>query len=127
MKCDISTQTVESSFNEAPQQPLKQATPVNTNIIIDWLKANASVLFNSRAHFGDTRYVYARESDVNASFRAYKRLINDKSVKSVKDTLVALGFQYLKTSLYVKGKGTTYGVRMYRVEADRFNDVIAHL
>ena len=124
MKCDISTQTIESSFEQVKQ--VQQPTPVNTSIVTDWLKANASILFIYRYQFKDTRYIYAQESDVNKSFRAYKRMIKDKSVKSVKDTLVALGFKYVKTSVNV-GHDVIKGVRMYRIEKDKYNDVISHL
>ena len=129
MKCDISTQTVETSFNETKQeQPkqIKKPTTININVVNDWLKNNASILFNSSLTVRETRYVYAKASDVNASFRAYKRLVNDKTIKSLEPVELALsdlGFEFVKTSLTINDKRVT-GVRIYRIEANKFNDVI---
>ena len=109
MKCDISTQT-----------------PISINVATNWLKANASNVFHSRAHTSKARYAFALESDVNASFQSYKQMVNDETATPVKDTLVAFGFRHVKAPISIKGK-ITPGVRMYRMEVDKFNDVIKHL
>ena len=100
---------------------IKRARVNTTNSVHDWLKQNATDVFNKHCSVKNMRYVYAREKDVNDSYNLYK-LGKTMCLKTVKDTLVELGFQHVKTTLYIEDKRVT-GVRVYRISEEDFEKI----
>ena len=104
---------------------IKQAKVNTNNSVHEWLKRYGTDVFGKHSTVNGTRYAYAREKDVNDSYNSYKQG-RPMCLKSAKDTLVELGFQYVKTSFNIKGNKVT-GVRVYRIVDKEFDKIMEDL
>ena len=99
--------------------------PMTSATVDDWLRDAHEDLFGKAYTVKSVHYRFATAADVNTSLSLYKRNHPEFSFDGkIKDYLVGLGFQFLKTTLTFNNE-TRKGVPLYRIETARFNELIA--
>ena len=101
---------------------IDKAQMSNKNSVEEWVTGLMNEGGFTKRSFRKVPFMFIIESDANAAYRNWCSY--DKSrlyLKSIKETMISLGFEYLKTKIDGKQE------RVYRIEEDKYKELMKRL